>query len=329
MIDFKQARHVEIVAGGTQSFVIENEVLSADIPADLPTLGVFVINVVDITDPKQDTLARVATVADLTTLPEGRDPGIAAPGPDGVQYLSASWIATYDTLETALSAAQAFRDRVNALGTAWASFSTDFNAPEPTPAIYEFPATDTSAKTTLILAYKTAKQDRYQKQLAKSAADTTLAAAQADQTYKQALLNAIIPIASASTVNQTEMSALAGYLSALQAAGTTFATANPSGTGLSTFQAALALAATQGGFATAYVSDAGSLATAVGTYQASRQGDVSAASTAVSTALADQSAKLQAFTAAQALEASTLAAVLAICPDFDKHSIPFVDDTEP
>ena len=329
MATFKQTRSVVLVAGAAQAFVILNEMLAAAIPAELPHLSVFVVNVVDPLDPKQDTLAGVATIADLTTIPEGRDPGIAAPGPDGTQYLSASWRASYDTLETARDAAQAFRDRVNKLITDWQSFKTDFSAPDPTPAIYTFPATDTSPKTTLIAAYKVAKQDRYQKQITKAAADAALVAAQADLTHEQELVSDIAPIAAATVSNQSEMSQVAGFLATLQAAGITFAGANPSGIGLSTFQAALTLAASQGAQAVAFGSDAGTLLALATTYQSARQAEVAVATSTASAAVINQIAKTQALAAAVALETAALAAVLAVCPDFNKHSIPFVDDTEP
>lgn len=329
MATFDQTRRVELVAGGEQSFVIENEMKAAAIPSELPHLSVFLVNVVDIFDPKQDTLARVATLADLTLAPIGRDAGIATPGGDGVQFLTATWIATYQTLETALDAAQAFRDRVNKLIVDWQTFRTAFNAPSPTPAVYTFPAADTSPKTTLINAYKVAKQDRYQKQLAKSAADVALVAAQADNTYKQGLVAEIEPITTDAVANQSEMAQLAGFFSTLQAAGTTFAGANPAGVGLSTFQNALTLAASQSANAVAFGADAGTLLALVSTYQSARQGEGVTASAAVTTATVDQIAKAQALTAAITVETAALSAVLVVCPDFDKHSIPFVDDAEP
>lgn len=329
MATFDQTRHVELVAGGDQAFIIENEMKAAAIPSELPHLSVFLVNVIDVLDPKQDTLARVATLADLTLVPIGRAAGIAAPSGDGIQFLSAEWTAVYDTLETALDAAKAFRDRVNKLVVDWQAFSTQFNAPSPTPAVYTFPAADTSPKTTLINAYKVAKQDRYQKQIAKDASDAALAAAQADNTYKQGLFSGMVPIAAAATTNQSELSQVIGFLATLQAAGTTFAGANPSGTGIATFQAALTLSATQAAQAVAFAADAGTLLGLVGTYQNARQGDASAAAAALTAATADQIAKAQALTAAIALENAALSAVLVVCPDFDKHSIPFVDDTEP
>lgn len=325
MAQFKQERHVELVSGANQVFVITNQMLSATVPTELPSLAIFVVTVVDDLDPKADVLARVATLADLTTIPVGRDAGIAAPGPDGKQFRSSAWTASYGELQTALDAAQAFRDRVNQLILDWESFRTTFNAPDPTPAIYTLPVGSTSQLTTLIAAYKTAKQDRYQKQIAKTDADDTLARAQADYTYKTSLVTDLAPIVSSATKNSTQFATASGYFSTLKAAADVFAAANSGGVGITTFQAALNAAAIQQTQVVAFIGDATTLNTLVATYQAARQADATSAGTVVSTSTTDQATKATALTAALALEATTLAAVLAVCPDFDSHSIPLVD----
>ena len=79
MAQFEQERHVELAPGGTQTFFITNRMISANIPVELPHVSVFVLTVVDAADATQDTLSRVATLADLTLVPIGRDAGIAAP----------------------------------------------------------------------------------------------------------------------------------------------------------------------------------------------------------------------------------------------------------
>lgn len=328
-VTFEQERHVELVAGANEAFLITTRIVSASIPADLPHLNVFVVNVVDVDDPKQDTLARIGGIADLTTIPIGRDAGIATPGPDGMQYLSASWTSNFDSLEVGLDGAQAFRDRLNALVVAWQSFTANFNAPDPTPAVYVIPAVDTSQKTVLIAAYKTAKQDRYQKQLTKVEADAVLLRAQTDLTYKQGLVSSFATTLSGGTMNVTEMSTMSGYFTTLKAAGDTFAAENPAGVGIATFQAALNTAAVQVTQVSAFLADATALALAISSYNTARQGEVVTAQGALATVTTDQATKAQQLISAQALEATTLAAVLAVCPDFDKHSIPFVDDTEP
>jgi hypothetical protein len=328
----KQERHVELVTGTNEAFVITTLIASASIPAQLPHLNAFVIAVADVDDPKQDSLARVARISDLTTIPIGRAAGIAAPGPHGIEYLSASSTNIYDTLETANDAAVAIRDRVNALVNAWIDFTTNFQAEDPTPATYTLPYGSGTQATALIAAYKTAKQDRYQKQLVKTEADAALARAQTDYTEKQNLVSDLAAIQTAATVNQGEMTALLGGLVPLITASNTFLAAAsgspPSSGDKTTFQAAITAATAVQTASTGYVADASTLAGLVLAYRVSRIADASTAGTTLTTAQSDQITKAQQLTSAQTIEAAALAAVLAVCPDFDKHSVPFVDDDE-
>lgn len=329
MAVFKQERHVELVPGTAESFVITNEMFSASIPVDLPHLNVFVIAVADALDPKQDVLARVANIADLSLVPIGRDPGIASPGVNGIEYLAQTCTVRYDTLETANDAAKAFQDRVNALITDWGVFRTQFNAPDPTPASYVFPSVDPSSKTALINAYTVAKQDRYQKQIAKTDADATVTRTQADYTYKSNLLPGIATIVTDVTRVQADLSTVVTQFGSLLTAGNTFYAANVGGTGAAAFLTALTTATTAQTAMPGYLSDAATALVDAGAYQTARQADLTAAAATLTTAVADQVTKNQALASALATESAALAALLAVCPDFDKHTIPFVPDTEP
>lgn len=329
MAVLNQERHVELVPGAAESFAITNEMASATIPDQLPHLNVFVIAVADVSDPKQDSLARVANIADLSLIPIGRDAGVAAPGPNGIEFLSQSSTSRYDTLETANDAATAFVDRVNALIENWITFRTQFNAPDPTPAMYTLPRVDPSQKTALINAYTVAKQDRYQKQTDKANADAALTRAQNDYTYKSGLIAGIGTIVTDITTTKTNLTTVVTEFGTLLTAGQTFYSANTGGVGAATFLTALNTAATQQGAMASFQTQANTALTDALAYQSARLADASASSTALTAAQADQIAKAQALTSAQATEAAALAAVLAVCPDFDKHTIPFVPDTEP
>lgn len=326
-MSFSQERHVELVAGAAEAFVVTSLAVSASIPADVPHLNVFVMTVVDVTDPKQDVLARVAQIADLSTIPQGRDAGLDAPGPDGIQFLSATCVLSYGTLETALDGAQAVRDRVSALVVDWQNFRTNFNAPTPTPAIYVFPLVSVSQKAALIQTYKTAKQDRYQKQIDKTAADATLARANTDYTYKQGLVTGMDAAFAAAQTNQTEVAAMSAAYLALDNAGVTFlATAGcAAAPDKAAFQTALNVAAVQLATFAGYVTDAVTLSSIVAGYRSGRFSESGTAATTLATAQTDQTAKAQLVTSALATEAAALAAVIAVCPDFDLHSIPYVD----
>lgn len=329
MAQLEQERHVELVSGASQAFVITNRMITAVIPNELPHLNVFVISVADATDPKQDTLARVAMLADLSTLPIGRVAGIAAPGPNGIEYLSAASTSSYADLQTANDAAKAFQDRVTALVNDWISFRTTFNAPDPAPAIITIPLVDASQKTTLINAYAAAKQARYAQQQTKAAADAALTAAQADYTYKQNLLAGLGTLVTDTTKVNTEFGTTVTNFGTLLSQGNTFYALNTTGTGHATFLSALTNATTQQAAMAQFQADATTAMNDTVANQAARQVDVNASSTALSTAQTNQATQAALLVSLQAAETAALNAVLAVCPDFDKHTIPFVPDTTP
>lgn len=320
---FEQERHSEIVSGAAEAFVITSRMVSFT-AGQLPHVNIFVLSVPDETDPKQDALARVARISDLSTIPIGRDAGIATPGPNGVEYLSASTINSYTTLETANDAAVAFQDRVNQLILDWVSFSTKFNAPDPTPAVYFLPRVDASQKTALINAYAAAKQSRYQLGLTKTESEAALSRAQADYTYKNNLLANTSAILAGATSTSANLTTLITEFGVLLAAGYSFYTANTSGTGAVTFLNALSIGTAQQVNFAPFAVTAAALVTNSTNYNSSRASDAATASTALTAAQLAQITASQTFTSAIALEASTLAAVIAICPDFDLHSIPLV-----
>lgn len=329
MAIFRQERHVELVPGGAEAFNITSQMVSATIPDELPHLNVFVIAVADVLDPKLDTLARVANLADLSLVPIGRDAGVAAPGMNGIEFLSAASTSSYSTLQTANDAATAFQDRVNALIEGWITFRTKFNAPDPFPATYTFPRVDATQKTTLITAYTVAKQSRYTKQTNKTNADATLARAQTDYTYKQNLLAGVTVIVADATKVKNEFITTVTQYGTLLSAGNTFYGLNPVAPGAASFLAAVSAAGVNQAAMPGFIVDATAMLTDSTNYQTTRQTDAAASSVALTAAQLDQITKAQLLTSAQASEAAALAALLAVCPDFDKHSIPFVPDTEP
>lgn len=324
MAEFQQARFVELVPGPAEAYLVQNEMISAVIPTQLPHINVFVITIVNPTDPTQDAFSRVASVTDLSTVPIGRDAGVATPDVNGQEFLSQTCTVSYADLETANTAAVTFQNRVNALVLAWTTFYAEFNAPIPTPATYIFPSPDPSQLQTLINAYAAAKQAGYTQLQVSNAANASLTAAQSDYTYKQSLLPGIVAILSASTKVQGELALVITQFGTLYTAGNTFYAANTGGPGAATFAAALAIAAAQQAAMPGYNVDANALVASVTGYQTARQSDVNTSATALAAAQSNQITQAQALTAANALTAAALAAVIAVCPDFDSTTIPFV-----
>lgn len=325
MATLQQERHVEYVNGAQERFVVTSRMVSATIPLQLPHLLVFVLNVVDRVDPKDDTLLRVARVSDLTSLPQGRDAALLVPG-TGQAYLSDICVLAYGTLVEALAGAQAIQDRVNALINDWMIFNADFSAPSPTPATIVLPTTDPSQKQALIDAYAAAKQAAYQQLQTTQAAADALTAAQADYTYKQQLVTDLGPIATKMGIVQSDMSSAATGHATLKTAGDNFiavagCAAAPD---LNTFQNALNVGANQSTLNTAYVADTGALSSLINTYVTQRTAERDTAATVVSAAQTNKNVQDAALASAQAAETSALSALLAVAPDFDATSVPYV-----
>lgn len=321
-----QERHIELVTGAEERFVITSTMFSAVIPTELPHLFVFVLKLNDRLDPKADTLARVCRISDLTYLPRGRDAGLAADPGTGQEFISTICELSYSTLTEALAGKQAIIDRVNQLIDDWIDFKADFDAPDPFEEDIVLPTADPSQKQVLIDAYAAAKQAGYAQLQVKNAADATLARALADYTYKAQLVTDITPVDAKALVVQNEVSTAATAFSTFKAAGDVFlAAAGCAGGGdQATFQAALNVAANQLTLNTAYLADAVVLKGLTAAYLSSRTTERNTAQTVLATAQADQIAQAQTLTTNDATTVAALAALLAVVPDFPPATVPYV-----
>lgn len=324
MAQFQQTRSVQLVPGAAEMFVIQNFMLSATAPTELPHLNIFVIAVADPNDATLDTFARVAGIADLSLLPIGRDAGVAAPGPNGSEFLSRAATVSYSDIQTANTAATTFVNRVSALISSWITFESEFYAPVPSPATYTLPTVDPSQSQALINAYAAAKQAGYVQQQTSTAANAALTAAQSDYTYKSNLLPGVATFVTSTTQVQTEFNTTVTQFGTLRTAGQTFYAVNTGGTGATTFLTALTNALAQQGAMPGYLTDATTAVTNATAYQTARMNDLTASATALTAAQNTQITQAQALTAANALTAAALAAVLAVCPDFDPTTVPYV-----
>jgi hypothetical protein len=322
MAELQQERHVAYVDGTVQNFVITNTMISASIPTELPHLYVFVFTIVDPLDPKKDTLTRVAQLADLTTLPLGRDAALALI-PQGTLFLSPTCTVTYNALDEAEAAADTFQSRCSALVTSWIDFNANFNAPTPTPAIIVLPTTDPSQLQALVNAYTTAKENRYDLGLAKTAADQALTAAQAAYTQAQGDVTALTPLLTTQALLVVEATNSLNFLTTLQGAGTAFLTAASCADAgdKTTFQNALNLGANQMVLLAGYSTDHSNAAAALTNFASTLTARLTAAQAALTTAQATDITAAQQYVSAQATEAAALAAVLAVCPDFQSTSV--------
>lgn len=324
MAQLQQERHSEYVSGTAEQFVVTNLMLSASIPSELPHLNVFVMTINDRTSAKPDTLARVARISDLSNLPIGRDAALAAKAGVGLEYLSSTVRVAYPTLDEAETAATSFVDRVSALVTSWQSFQTKFNAPSPTPAVITIPSAAMDQLQALINAYAAAKQARYTAQTTKATADAAVTSAQSAVTAAQAAVTSVQGFLTSANTVKTEMSTLSSAFNTLKSAGDTVLPSVPAGAAYNTFQAALVTAGTQQTVDSGYVTDANNAWSALNTYLGTLNTNLTNANAALTTAQANQITAAQTLTSDQATETAALNAVLAVCPDFDSHTVPLV-----
>lgn len=325
MANLQQERHVELINGADQAFIVTSTMTAATIPAQLPHLSVFVFTIVDPLDPKRDAFTRVAQIADLTTLPQGRDAALAAvPDATNTFFLSPTCRLSYPSLDEGEAAAQAISDRVNALILSWIDFYTNFNAPSPTPDNISLPTADPAQLQALINAYTAAKEDRYAKGLAVTAADAALARAQAAYTQAQSDVTVFAPFNTTAGQLVTEAQNSSTYLAAALNAGNVFlgdasCAADPD---KATFQAALNQTANQGILLAGYLADHTNFAAVLQSFfSGTLQVRQAATQTALTAAQATDITATQQYISAQATEAAALAAVLAVCPDFLSTSV--------
>jgi hypothetical protein len=321
MATLQQERHVEYVSSQFEQYVITSRMTAAAIPAELPHLFVFVYSIVDTSDPKRDALARVARISDLTTLPLGRNAALSA---RSAEYLSTTSTLTYPTLDEAIAAEKTIIDRCNALITDWISFNTSFNAPSPTPANIQLPSPDPSQKQQLIAAYKAAKENRYALGLARQAAAQTLASAQAAFTAAQGAVTDFTAFVATANLLTGEAQSALNFLSTVTSAGTTFliAAGCVASDVQSTFQTSINQAQNQQTLLAGYGGDHATFAASLQTYQTGTlQPRLAAAQAALTAAQAGDTTAAQNLASAQQLEQIALAAVRAICPDFQATAI--------
>jgi hypothetical protein len=185
----RQAR----TSSGTLQYEILAEVTDA---GDLPDKNLFVMMIVDREDPKTDTFARIATVADLGPVPPTSD-GLSidrptalllTPEPDTAYYRINLATFIYTDLATAVAAQDVLKTRLDELVTDWQTYLGQFLADGSIKPIdvTDHPRYTQDAYTALVQSYVTAVKTEATAKLtvdtAKEAYDAAVAAAALAQT---------------------------------------------------------------------------------------------------------------------------------------------------
>lgn len=136
-----------VVISGTVKY---NITTTCTVKGTLQDTGIFLLGILELTDPKDDVFERVIQIADVDTYSTDRDIAIA----EGATYWRAASVTiTYEDIETANAAWKEFNSRINLLVNTYDSFLTEFDTPD-SGSIITFPTVDESEKKALIDAYE-------------------------------------------------------------------------------------------------------------------------------------------------------------------------------
>lgn len=117
--EITQKRKAVIIDGSTKYEI--NTIVKEK--GDLDDDGIFLVEILDADDPKEDALIRVITPADIDTYNLDRDAAIAA---GDVYWRAAEFIRRYDSLDVAIAAAAVIKSRVSTFVTEWAKYVAEF-----------------------------------------------------------------------------------------------------------------------------------------------------------------------------------------------------------
>lgn len=317
-----------VFEGALSRFRIVSSLESIEV-GDLPHAYIFVHKIVDATDPKSDEFQRIASLADLTTLKTSRDTAVRAAD---TLFLGASCTNYQDNVSLAVDAKVVVQARVDDLILGWRKFTQSFL----TPTSVVIPLVEASLVTAAKNNYTLAKTETTTATTALATANTNLTLAQHEATFYEQdynnkvevqrqvqafsylALSAETGMASFRTASSTFMYAGIDYRNQVLADGAVPGPTTTFGNAITTYGNVL------NGEAATTQQTISTLSSQVSSYAAVMAAQVAAAlallnvkKAAVTTAQAAVASAETTLATAQANEASTLAAVLDVCPNFN------------
>lgn len=174
-------------------------------PGDLPTDHILVREIVDVSDPKDDTFARVATVSDLVNLVTDRPTAID----NGDEYFRVvNHTFRYTSIDTADAAQDTIKARIDTLVKNWQTYDRSFEA---TSEETEHPRPQQATIDELVSDYCDAKDDE------NDASDTLEEKKEAYEDAQSDATEAASDLTAAET-RYSEIQDCKAYFDALQAA---------------------------------------------------------------------------------------------------------------
>ena len=319
-----QIRRVYSTVDGAPAYEIDAYVTDA---GDLPDRAVFVMQVPVPEDPKSDTLARVATVADLHDVVTDRPTALLS-ATDTVYavYRTAQVFIRYTDLPTAVSALDVLKSRIDELVIDWQTYLNQFVAgvaPYPgQPVLPEditsHPRYNSDLYTILLKQYLAALAAEAAAKATVDSTKTTYDAAVTTSSNEQAEVTEMKGLYDLCLLAQASVGAYSTSMHSFRTAANTYQAAT-TGTAPGPEATYVAAATAAQAAETAFDSSA-ACATMCAALYAEYQEHVTAkatADTAVATSRTNyESAKAAYVTAQQATEAA-LAAIVAIKPAFN------------
>jgi hypothetical protein len=214
---YAQQLRVAVVTNAIAQYQVEMSITDR---GEVPDEGFFVMRIINVSDPKQDELERVAAVGDLYEWETDRPTALV----NGQDFYRTSVVTKfYEDIEDAVTAKDFLAEQANKLVADYIVYDTQFRA-SPTPEIFQFPAPDVGVLTPLIADYveKTEEVDAQQLLLTAKTAecavlDTDYQVALQVRDDQQAALDALLR-------TQTSLNAAHSAMTAFGTAGTNLST---------------------------------------------------------------------------------------------------------
>lgn len=308
------------------------------VKGDLPHPNIFVYQILDPLDTTRDTFVRVGTPYDLENIPLTRTAAIVA---SQEYFLSSTLQRRYSDLNTAVQAKDAVRSRIDNSVQAWQTYSTDFSGTET----FNHPTAEATYEQQLKDDYVDARDARIAADEVVVDADAALVLAQDAVADAVAIGN--IYQADLSFTNQSYAIYWTNYYNAVNTFRSNMAARfaaflveyaalssnpyKPTGSYSNSYDAWLAQLQFMDQAITAMTtanSNGTSLEPAflahhnlAGGHYTSQQGVIATANVTAANAVTAKKEAEASLASAQLAEDAALAAVLAVCPDFDPSSV--------
>jgi len=137
-----------VTVSGVEKFKVEITVLDK---GDLPDIYLFVVEIIDETDPKEDSFARVTNIADFDELEIDRPTAVTT---NATYYRVGTYVFYYDDLETAVNAQDVLKSRIDELVEDWQTYQGQFVT---VAEVTDHPRLDASTYEAAVEAYTDAR----------------------------------------------------------------------------------------------------------------------------------------------------------------------------